>query len=113
VKTSAAVIMAGLVGLIITAVSGFAVVPWLADFEFGSVRANQKRSSREIPSMGGLLIALGLCSSVAVTVVTDKLNHLGAQSAASGSAEYGEYLLPSLGEGHTSGGALRAPPALV
>lgn len=80
--------MAGLVGLIITAVSGFAVVPWLADFEFGSVRANQKRSSREIPSMGGLLIALGLCSSVAVTVVTDKL--MGGEIVASGSMDASE-----------------------
>lgn len=54
-----------------------------------------------------------LRQAMLLSVVTDKLNHLGAQSAASGSAEYGEYLLPSLGEGHTSGGALRAPPALV
>lgn len=48
-----------------------------------------------------------------MAVVTDVLNYLDAQSAASGSDEYGEYLLPQLSDGNSCGGALRAPPALV
>lgn len=51
--------------------------------------------------------------NILLAVVTDVLNYVDAQSAASGSYEYGEYLLPSLGERHTGGGALRAPPALA
>ncbi len=51
--------------------------------------------------------------NILLAVVTDVLNYLDAQSAASGSEEYGEYLLSSLGEGHACGGSLRAPPALV
>lgn len=80
--------MAGIVGFIITAVSGFAVVPWLANFEFGSIRPYQKRSSRETPSMGGLMIALGLCSSIAVTAVTDRV--MGGNVVASGSMDASE-----------------------
>lgn len=51
--------------------------------------------------------------TILLAVVTDELNYLDAQSAASGSVEYGEYLLPSYGEGYACGGTLRAPPALV
>ena len=87
-KTSAAVIMAGVIGLLITAVSGFTVVPWLQKLEFGSVSPDRKRNKNEIPTMGGLMLALGFCASVAVTVVTDKL--LGGNIVASGSMDASE-----------------------
>ncbi len=87
-KTSAAVIMAGVIGLLITFVSGFAVVPWLQRLEFGNVRPNQKRTKQEIPTMGGLMVALGLCASLIVTVITDKI--MGGDVVASGSMDASE-----------------------
>lgn len=80
--------MAGFVGLVITAVSGFAVVPWLQSVQFGFIGRNRKRTEGEKPSMGGLMIALGICASLAVTVVTDKLT--GGDVVASGSMDASE-----------------------
>ncbi|MBO5858611.1 MAG: hypothetical protein J6R20_02420, partial [Clostridia bacterium] len=84
-KISAAVIMAGTIGLIITALSGLPLVPWLQKLQFGNVSANRKRTKQEVPTMGGLMIALGLCAAVTVTVVTDKL--MGGDVASSGSMD--------------------------
>ncbi len=87
-KTSAAVIMAGIIGLIVTAISGFALVPWLQKLEFGNISLNHKKTKRETPVMGGLMPALGFCTALIVTSVTDKL--MGGDIVASGSLNVSE-----------------------
>ena len=80
-KISAVVIMAGLVGFVLTAVSGFVMIPWLRKLNYG--RMTPDAASESVPTMGGLMLVLGVVVSVIVTAVTDKLS--GGDISASGS----------------------------
>ena len=80
-KISAAVIMAGLVGFVLTAVSGLVMIPWLRKLNYG--RMTPDAASESVPTMGGLMLVLGVVVSVIVTAVTDKLS--GGDISASGS----------------------------
>jgi hypothetical protein len=51
--------------------------------------------------------------SILLAIVTDVFDYNVKQETGVGSEEYGECVLPSLLEGYTCSGALRAPPALV
>ena len=86
-KTSVAVIMAGLIGLAATGIIGFAMVPWLRKLKFGQtildIGPKWHKSKQGTPTMGGLMFVLGVCAALVVTVVTDKL--MGGDVVASGS----------------------------
>lgn len=51
--------------------------------------------------------------SILLAIVTDVFDYNVKQETGIGGEEYGECVLPSLLEGYTCSGALRAPPALV
>ena len=51
--------------------------------------------------------------AILLAIVTDAFDYNDAHREGVGCVDYGEYLLPSLLEGYTYNGALRAPPALV
>ena len=51
--------------------------------------------------------------SILLAIVTDVFDYNVKQESGVGGEEYGECVLPSLLEGYTCSGALRAPPALV
>ena len=51
--------------------------------------------------------------SILWAIVTDVFDYNVKQESGVGGEEYGECVLPSLLEGYTCSGALRAPPALV
>ena len=51
--------------------------------------------------------------SILLAIVTDVFDYNVKQETGVGGEEYGECVLPSLLEGYTCSGALRAPPALV
>ncbi len=86
-KSIAAVIMAGVVGLTVTGVIGFVMVPWLRKLKFGQtildIGPQWHKSKQGTPTMGGLMMILGVVSAVVVTVATDKI--MGGDIVASGS----------------------------
>ena len=86
-KTSAAVLMAGIIGLLVTGVSGFAMVPWLRKLKFGQtildIGPKWHKSKQGTPTMGGLMFIFGTAAAIIVTVATDKL--MGGDIVASGS----------------------------
>ena len=51
--------------------------------------------------------------AILLAIVTDAFDYNDAHRDGVGCVDYGEYLLPSLLEGYTCSGALRAPPVLV
>jgi hypothetical protein len=51
--------------------------------------------------------------AILLAIVTDVFDYNVKQELGVGGEEYGEFVLPSLLEGYTCSGALRAPPALV
>ena len=51
--------------------------------------------------------------AILLAIVTDAFDYNDAHREGVGCVDYGEYLLPSLLEGYTCSGALRAPPVLV
>ena len=86
-KSSVAVIMAGLIGLAATGIIGFAMVPWLRKLKFGQtildIGPKWHKSKQGTPTMGGLMFIFGVCAALVVTVITDKL--MGGDVVASGS----------------------------
>lgn len=86
-KSIAAVIMAGVIGLAVTGVAGFAMVPWLRKLKFGQtildIGPKWHKSKQGTPTMGGLMMVLGVVSALVVTVITDKI--MGGDIVASGS----------------------------
>ena len=76
-KISAAVIMAGVLGLAVTGILGFVMVPWLRRLKFGQtileIGPKWHKSKQGTPTMGGLMFIIGVCASVAVTFATDKV----------------------------------------
>lgn len=76
-KISAAVIMAGVLGLAVTGILGFVMVPWLRRLKFGQtileIGPKWHKSKQGTPTMGGLMFIIGVCAAVAVTFATDKV----------------------------------------
>ena len=70
-KISAAVIMAGVIGLAVTGILGFVMVPWLRRLKFGQtildIGPKWHKSKQGTPTMGGLMFIIGVVSAVAVT----------------------------------------------
>ncbi len=85
-KTIPALILAALAGLAVTAVLGFAVIPWLRRLKFGQTILDDgpvwHKSKQGTPTMGGIMFIAGTVLAVAVTVITDKL--LGGNLTAAG-----------------------------
>ena len=86
-KISAAVIMAGVIGLAVTGILGFVMVPWLRRLKFGQtildIGPKWHKSKQGTPTMGGLMFIIGVVSAVAVTFATDKI--MGGDITGSGS----------------------------
>ncbi len=80
-------ILAGVCALAVTAILGFAMVPWLKKLKFGQtildIGPKWHMSKQGTPTMGGIMFAIGLCASVIVTVITDKI--MGGDIIAQGS----------------------------
>lgn len=86
-KSIAAVIMSGIIGLAVTGVAGFVMVPWLRKLKFGQtildIGPKWHKTKQGTPTMGGLMMVLGVAAALVVTVVTDKM--MGGDIVASGS----------------------------
>lgn len=88
---AAAILTAGIAGLVITGALGFVMIPWLRKLKFGQtildIGPKWHSSKQGTPTMGGLMFIIGTTAAILLTVVTDKL--MGGDITASGS------LLPS------------------
>lgn len=77
-KTSAALIMSGLVALAVTAVLGFVLIPWLRKLKFGQtildIGPKWHSTKQGTPTIGGLMFIIGFLASVIVTLLTDKFS---------------------------------------
>lgn len=75
-KISAAIIMAGILGLAVTGILGFVMVPWLRKLKFGQtildIGPKWHKSKQGTPTMGGLMFITGVCAAITVTFATDK-----------------------------------------
>lgn len=70
-------ILAGVCALAVTGVLGFVMVPWLRKLKFGQtildIGPKWHMSKQGTPTMGGIMFVIGLCASVILTVVTDRI----------------------------------------
>lgn len=86
-NTSAAILTAGIAGLVITGVLGFVMIPWLRKLKFGQtildIGPKWHIGKQGTPTMGGLMFIIGTVAAILLTVVTDKL--MGGDITASGS----------------------------
>ena len=81
-SVSAVVAVACIAGIAVTAVSGLSIIPFLGRIEFGnSFRPFGK--NQPVPSMGGIMPAIGTVCAVILAVATDKIS--GGDIVASGS----------------------------
>ncbi len=81
-SVTAVITVAGIAGLAVSAVLGFTFIPWLGKLEFGSTfKAFEK--NQPVPTMGGLMLAIGTVSAIILAVATDKI--AGGDITASGS----------------------------
>lgn len=78
---AAAIITAFVAAFAVTAVLGFAVIPWLRRLEFGKFIPDIGKMA--VPRMGGIMFIIGTVSAILLTVITDKL--MGGDIVASGS----------------------------
>lgn len=79
---AAAIITASVAAFAVTAVLGFAVIPWLRRLEFGQFIPDDI-GKMAVPRMGGIMFIIGTVSAILLTVITDKL--MGGDIVASGS----------------------------
>ncbi len=86
-NTAAAILTAGIAGLVITGVLGFVMIPWLRKLKFGQtildIGPKWHSSKQGTPTMGGLMFIIGTVAAILLTVITDKL--MGGDITASGS----------------------------
>ncbi|MBQ2841766.1 MAG: phospho-N-acetylmuramoyl-pentapeptide-transferase [Clostridia bacterium] len=84
---AAAIITAGVAGLVITGALGFVMIPWLRKLKFGQtildIGPKWHSSKQGTPTMGGLMFIIGTVAAILLTVITDKL--MGGDIIASGS----------------------------
>ena len=76
-STVGALVMSGVIGLAITALLGFVIIPWLHKLKFGQtildIGPNWHKNKQGTPTMGGIMFIAGTIAAIVVTVVTDKL----------------------------------------
>ena len=77
-NTALAVITAALTGAVITAVLGFAVIPWLHKLKFGQTILTEDgptwhKKKQGTPTMGGIMFIAGTVLAVIITLATDKI----------------------------------------
>ncbi len=69
--------LAAVIAFGVTALLGFAVIPWLHKLKFGQtildIGPKWHKSKQGTPTMGGLMLAAGLLISAAVVFVTDRI----------------------------------------
>ena len=86
-NTVAAILIAAVAGLSITAVLGFVMIPWLRKLKFGQtileIGPKWHSSKQGTPTMGGIMFIIGTVGAILLTVVTDKI--MGGDIVASGS----------------------------
>ena len=86
-NTAAAILTAGIAGLVITGVLGFVMIPWLRRLKFGQtildIGPKWHIGKQGTPTMGGLMFIIGTVAAIFLTVVTDKL--MGGDITAAGS----------------------------
>ena len=86
-NVAAAIITAFVAAFVLTALSGFVLIPWLRRLKFGQtildIGPKWHKSKQGTPTMGGIMFIIGTVSAILLTVVTDKL--MGGDVVASGS----------------------------
>ena len=86
-NTAAAILTAGIAGLVITGVLGFVMIPWLRKLKFGQtildIGPKWHIGKQGTPTMGGLMFIIGTVAAILLTVITDKL--MGGDITAAGS----------------------------
>ena len=86
-NTAAAILTAGIAGLVITGGLGFVMIPWLRKLKFGQtildIGPKWHSTKQGTPTMGGLMFIIGTVAAILLTVVTDKI--MGGDITASGS----------------------------
>ena len=78
----AVIMVAGVAGLAVTFLLGFAFVPFLGKLEFGST-FDVREKRKPVVSSGGIMLAIGTVSAVVLAVATDRI--AGGDIASSGS----------------------------
>ncbi len=83
----AAMVLALAIGFTVSALLGFAVIPWLHKLKFGQtildIGPSWHKKKQGTPTMGGIMFIIGTIAAIAVTVLTDKL--IGGNITATGS----------------------------
>lgn len=86
-NTAAAILTAGIAGLVITGILGFVMIPWLRRLKFGQtildIGPKWHIGKQGTPTMGGLMFIIGTVAAILLTVITDKL--MGGDITAAGS----------------------------
>ncbi len=76
-NTIAALVMGATAAILVTALLGFAIIPWLRKLHFGQtildIGPKWHEKKQGTPTMGGLMFIAGTIAAVAVTVITDRL----------------------------------------
>ena len=81
-SVASVIAVAGITGLAVTFILGFSFIPWLGKIEFGNTFTAFEKN-RAVPTMGGIIIAIGTVCAIFLAVVTDKIT--GGEIVASGS----------------------------
>lgn len=76
-NTVAAIIMGAAASAFVTAILGFAVIPWLHKLKFGQtildIGPKWHEKKQGTPTMGGIMFIAGVIVAAAVTLITDRL----------------------------------------
>lgn len=76
-NTVAAIIMGAAASALVTAILGFAVIPWLHKLKFGQtildIGPKWHEKKQGTPTMGGIMFIAGVIVAAAVTLITDRL----------------------------------------
>lgn len=73
----AAIVMATAASMLITAILGFVIIPWLKKLKFGQtileIGPKWHKSKEGTPTMGGIMFAIGTIFAIVLVLVTDKI----------------------------------------
>lgn len=81
-SVASVIAVAGITGLAVTVVLGFSFIPWLGKLGFGNTFTAFEKN-QPVPTMGGIIIAIGTVSAILLAVITDNIT--GGDIVASGS----------------------------
>lgn len=81
-SVASVIAVAGITGLAVTFILGFSFIPWLGKVEFGNTFKAFERN-HAVPTMGGIIVAIGTACAILLAVVTDKIT--GGEIVSSGS----------------------------